>query len=158
MHAGDFREALRHSLPGIGPYTRSAVRIFSFNERDILIETNIRTALMRHFARSTLKVSDSTLLVYARKIAKKQDPRKWHWALMDYGAYLKKTGVRNNSRSVHYVKQSKFEGSLRQMRGEILRQLHAGKQPRGDERMTRALSSLARDGLIVRQKGKWRIA
>src|SRR3989344_3976492 len=148
--------------PGVGPYTRAAVRVFAFNEPEVLIETNIRTAFIHHFHSNVLqnvRISDVEILPLATLAARGQDPRTWHWALMDYGAYLKKSGVRNNSRSAHYAKQSKFEGSLRQVRGAILRQLSEGKQPRGDaSRLRLALRGLERDGLIVKEKGKWRIA
>jgi A/G-specific adenine glycosylase len=95
--------------------------------------------------------------------AKGQDPREWHWALMDYGAHLKRSGVRNNSRSAHYTKQSRFEGSLRQIRGAILRELHKNNPRLGTlsfekMRIEKALAGLAHDGLIVKEKGKWRIA
>ena len=156
-------------LPGIGPYTAAAIRVFAFNEPGILIETNIRAAFIHHFHSNVLqnvRVSDAEILPLAQKAAEGQDPRKWHWALMDYGAYLKRSGVRNNNRSAHYTKQSKFEGSLRQVRGEILRELHKGPvNPMrsdligfGKEKMKKALVGLARDGLIVKEKGKWSIA
>ena len=160
-------------LPGIGPYTAAAVRVFAFNKPDVLIETNIRAALIHHFFRGILKVRDSVVLAWAQEAADGQDPRKWHWALMDYGAYLKRSGVRNNHRSAHYTKQSKFEGSLRQMRGQILRDLMNGRKGRKGEKWEKALAGLARDGLIVKvsprligpgpKKGKparpgWRIA
>ena len=156
-------------LPGIGPYTAAAIRVFAFNEPGILIETNIRAAFIHHFHSNVLqnvRVSDAEILPLAQKAAEGQDPRKWHWALMDYGAYLKRSGVRNNSRSAHYTKQSKFEGSLRQVRGEILRELHKGPvNPMrsdligfGKEKVKKALVGLKRDGLIVKEKGKWRIA
>lgn len=148
---------------GIGPYTRDAVSVFAFNEPKVLIETNIRTVYIHHFFPHTLSVRDRALLVYAEKAAKGQDPREWHWALMDYGAHLKQSGVRNNNRSSHYAKQSKFEGSLRQVRGAILRELHRGLTsvhglPFSSEKIEEALAALARDGLIVKKKGKWRIA
>jgi len=37
------------ALPAIGPYTAGAIRAFAFDEPDIFIETNIRTALIHHF-------------------------------------------------------------------------------------------------------------
>lgn len=170
-------------LPGVGPYTANAVRVFAFNEPDVLIETNIRTAYIHHFYSSVLParaggqktaISDKEILEIAQKAAAGQDPRQWHWALMDYGAYLKKSGVRNNHQSAQYNKQSKFEGSLRQVRGAILRELHKGtsslhNRPRFNlGQMKKALESLERDGLIVEVKRsardrlalgrKWRIA
>lgn len=145
-------------LPGMGPYTASAVRVFAFDLPDILIETNVRTAYFHHFFNDKKSIRDVDLIPIATKAADGQDPREWHWALMDYGSSLKRSGVRNNAQSKHYAKQSKFEGSLRQVRGEILRQLHAGKQPKSDEQLKVALAGLERDGLIKKQKRKWRIA
>src|SRR3989344_8836846 len=34
-HKGNIRRALAHPLPGIGPYTRAAVRVFAYNEPDV---------------------------------------------------------------------------------------------------------------------------
>jgi A/G-specific adenine glycosylase len=173
--------ALR-ALSGVGDYTASAVRVFAFNEPDILIETNIRTAFIHHLFPNVKTVSDKKISTLLSKVGEGEDPRKWCWALMDYGAYLKRSGVRNNSRSAHYTKQSKFEGSLRQVRGTILRELHTDSQtgrsvyslivansgvvPKSQVR--KALAGLVRDGLIVKvrprriglgpKKGKWRIA
>ena len=148
-------------LPGIGPYTASAVRVFAFNEADILIETNIRAAYIHHFHSNVLqnvRISDVEIVPLATLAAEGQDPRKWHWALMDYGAYLKRSGVRNNHRSAHYTKQSKFEGSLRQMRGRVLRDVMQGRKGKKGRKWEKALAGLVRDGLIVKEKGKWRIA
>ena len=99
----------------------------------------------------------------AGKAAEGQDPREWHWALMDYGAHLKRSGVRNNHKSAHYTKQSKFEGSLRQVRGAILHELHKGPSSLGNlsfeqKRIENALASLARDGLVEKVKWRWRIS
>ena len=81
---------------------------------------------------------------------------------MDYGAHLKKSGVRNNVQSKHYAKQSEFKGSLREVRGAILRELHAKRAPEkllfAKLKIQSALASLSRDGLIKKEKGKWRIA
>ncbi len=167
-YGGNFRKALEHPLPGVGPYTRAAVRAFSFNEPCVLIETNIRAVYMHHFYTSVLQktsIADSEIFPLAEAAGRGQDPRTWNWALMDYGAYLKRSGVRNNVRSAHYTKQSKFEGSLRQVRGEILRRLMKGENgkkredlPAGRQEWKKALASLARDGLIVKDGNHWRIA
>ena len=42
-------------------------------------------------------------------------PRDFYAALMDYGSYLKKSGIKLNAQSKHYTKQSKFKGSARQL-------------------------------------------
>ena len=158
-------ESLR-SLPGVGDYTARAVRSFVFNEPEILIETNIRTAFIHRLFSGIPSVSDRTIKEQAEREAKGQDPRQWHWALMDYGAHLKRSGVRNNRKSLHYVRQSKFEGSSRQLRGVIVRLLQKRQNPmRSDpigfstrKRTELALRSLARDGLVANKKGGWQIA
>lgn len=156
--------ALR-ALPGIGAYTASAVRVFAHNLPDVLIETNVRTVFFHHWnelCKSDLhkqktKIADAQLLPYIHLAAEGQDPRTWNWALMDYGAYLKQSGVKLNAKSTHYTKQSKFEGSLRQMRGDILRQLQEGKQPTGDARLESALVSLEKDSMIKKTASGYRI-
>ncbi len=161
----DFMEL--RSLPGIGPYTASAVRVFAFNEPDILIETNIRAAAIHHFFPLSHTVSDRKLRTTLERAGKEQDPREWHSALMDYGTHLKKLHNNPTRRSAHYAVQTKFEGSLRQMRGAILKLLTDGshgdlalakKLSFEESRVRRALSGLKRDGLICSEKGSWRIA
>ena len=60
-------------------------------------------------------------------------PRSWYYALLDYGAYLKKTIPNPSRRSKSHVKQSRFEGSHRQKRAELLRVLLAHKDEGGAE-------------------------
>ncbi len=163
----NLKRALEHKLSGVGPYTRAAVKAFAFNESGTFIETNIRAAYIHHFFGISTNVHDREILLILKKAAEGQDPRKWHWALMDYGAHLKRSGVHNNHKSAHYTKQSKFEGSLRQVRGAILRKLQKGSRTEnamrsdliafGKRRLEKALAGLARDGLIAKEKGKWRI-
>ncbi len=148
--------AVLRTLSGMGPYTASAVRVFAFNEPDVLIETNVRTALIHHFfpisGDTISRYSDSEVLPIAKMAAKGQDPRKWHSALFDYGSYLKRNGIKINSRTRVYTKQSKFKGSLREVRGAILKAAHMGQDPESlpfsKRRIGAALVSLKRDGLI----------
>ncbi|MCE9541202.1 A/G-specific adenine glycosylase [Candidatus Kaiserbacteria bacterium] len=149
-------------LPGVGPYTKAAVRVFAFNEPHALIETNVRAAYIHHFFPDRESVSDRELMPVIEKAAKEQDPREWHWALMDYGVHIKKMHKNPARRSTSHVRQSKFEGSLRQVRGAILKAIHEGKSvqslPFDKKRKDGALVSLTRDGLIVKEKSAWRIA
>ncbi|HTR19188.1 MAG TPA: A/G-specific adenine glycosylase [Candidatus Paceibacterota bacterium] len=160
-HGGKFpREypSLR-AIPGVGQYTANAVRVFAFDESEVLVETNVRTAIIHHFLTKRTAVEDFDVEKIAAAAAIEQDPRQWHSALFDYGAHLKRNGVRTNAQSAHYVRQSKFEGSLRQIRGAVLRRLQEGKQPLGrSAKLSLALAGLRRDGLIHQVKGKWRIA
>lgn len=152
-------------LPGIGDYTAKAVRVFAFNESEILIETNVRTVFFHHFFSNWtsdvqfVHVHDKQLIPIAERVRKGQDPREWHWALMDYGADLKRRGVKLNARSAHYTKQSKFQGSLRQVRGAILRTYTEGGQindlrDRYGGKLNEACTSLVRDGLLPHVKGR----
>ncbi|MBS3128811.1 A/G-specific adenine glycosylase [Candidatus Woesearchaeota archaeon] len=107
------------ALPGIGPYTAHAILAFAFNKEVPVLDTNIRRVLIHE-----LKLKENTEPERLRKIAKeiipKNKSRIWHNALMDYGALIvtaKKTGIASLS------KQSKFEGSPRQVRGAIIRLL-----------------------------------
>lgn len=157
---------LLRKLPGVGPYTASAIRVFAFNQPDVLIETNVRAVFIQHFFPHIPIILDSEILEHAKNAAEGQDPRKWHWALMDYGVHIKKLHQNPTRKSAHYVMQSSFDGSLRQVRGAVLKLLHTGshgdlalakKLSFAQSRIHKALESLRQDGLILSEKGSWRI-
>ena len=143
------------TLPGVGDYTAKAVRVFAYNESEELIETNVRTVFFHHFFKepTSTKLSDRSILRLLEEAAEGQDPRAWHAALMDYGAHLKQSGIRVNKKSAHYIKQKKFEGSSRQVRGAILKaSLKGGSlhevQKRYPEKFAEALTSLKKENLV----------
>jgi A/G-specific adenine glycosylase len=146
-------------LPGIGAGTAGSIAAFAFNMPAVFIETNIRRVFIQHFFDDEAIVSDKELLSLVEVALDKENPREWYYALMDYGTYLAKTMPNPNRRSIHYTKQSKFEGSLRQLRGEILRQLAAGSTDFGsDERLPQVLADLQDEGFIVKEKRRYRLA
>lgn len=155
------REGLE-ALPGIGPYTAGAVAAFAYNQDVIFIETNIRTAITHHFFPKKKEVSDKEIVKILEEAYPEGKSREWYSALMDYGAYLKKSGVRINDRSKHYSKQSAFRGSLREARGAILRALAAGPAtsaklvnllgPSRRTQLTSALEAIAAEGFVIRRK------
>ena len=103
------------TLPGVGEYTASAVLAFAYNRETVMIETNIRTVVLHHCFNTEETVSDSAVhavIAQLSDIARKQkiSPRVLYTALMDYGAHLKKSGVRINSRSKGYKKQGEVRG------------------------------------------------
>ena len=116
------------ALPGIGKATAASIMAFAFNSPVVFIETNIRTVFIHFFFNDGRKVSDEELLPIVNDCLYKKNPRKWYWALMDFGTMLKKNGFDKNANSLNYVKQSRFEGSLRQKRGAILKQLSQGSK------------------------------
>lgn len=113
-------DALR-SLPGVGPYTASAVRAFAFNIPVTLVETNVRTVYLHHFFEDEEDVDEEAIQKMVSKTRDTKNPREWYWALMDYGSFLKKEHGNPNQRSKQYVKQSSFKGSNRQLRSRLLR-------------------------------------
>ena len=150
-------------LPGVGPYTARAVAAFAYNQDVVFIDTNIRTAVTHHFFSNKKQVSDKEIEKVLQSVLPKGRARDWYGALMDYGAHLKRSGVKLNARSKHYARQSKFEGSLRQVRGAILKALTANKsltstKKKYPERFELALAALAKDGLIKKKGRGWRIA
>lgn len=113
-------------LPGIGPYTAGAICAFAYNQPIVLIETNIRRVYIHHFFNDAIDVYDTEILELVNKTMDKKNPREWYWALMDYGSFLGRTlnskgkKYNPNTQSKHYIKQSKFSGSDREIRGTIL--------------------------------------
>lgn len=150
-------------LKGVGAYTAGAVAAFAFNRPEVFIETNIRSVYLFFFYPDQEKVSDAQLMPLIQATVYHQDPRRWYYALMDYGAALKKSTANPNRRSHHYSRQSRFEGSLRQARGAIVRQLSlGGNRPQALEdlaagagidlyRMQGAAESLVSEGMIMQR-------
>lgn len=160
QHRGVFPDSVKLlvALPGVGPNTAAAICAYAFNQPVVFIETNIRTIYIHHFFPNTHKVRDSELLPFITETLDQEHPREWYWALMDYGVYLKAT-VGNASRSsMHYAKQSRFEGSRRQIRGAVLKCLAGGPLSLTelskiivDDRLVSVLNDLVHESLITKQ-------
>jgi len=142
------------SIKGIGYNTAAAVMTYTYNQPYVFVETNIRTVFIHHFFNSNDVVSDEEIAELFAGVLDRENPREFLWAIMDYGSHLKRSGVKNNTQSKHYTKQSKFEGSLRQIRGQILRELQHTQSLKqiqdaiSDPRLNEALAGLEKDGLI----------
>lgn len=108
-------------LPGVGPATAAAVAAFAFGDAHPFLETNIRAAYLHHFFADRDKVDDAELLPLVSATLDRADPRTWYYALMDYGAELKRREGNPSRRSRHHAKQSPFEGSRRQVRARALK-------------------------------------
>jgi A/G-specific adenine glycosylase len=153
------------TLKGVGPYTAGAVCAFSYNIPIPLIETNIRTVFFHHLYHDDVLASDAELLSISKACLDRKNPREWFWALMDYGSSLKEKGVRTNSRSKHYVKQSKFKGSDREVRGAIVRVLTGVPCASEKEiqkqttlplvKISAQLSKLKKEGIVHYKNKKW---
>jgi A/G-specific adenine glycosylase len=157
------------ALPGVGPYTASAVLAFAYNVATPLIETNVRTVYIHHFFPDALAVPDSDLLPIIERTLDVENPREWYAALMDYGSHLKVSVGNKSQRSKHHAKQSTFVGSNRQIRGVIVRQLATEKSSVSAAQIRTALGAfevvriqvqldhLVREGMVVYTKRKYQL-
>ena len=143
-------------LPGVGPNTAGAILNYAFNQATVFIETNVRTVYFHHYFPEGDKVSDTQLHPLIERTLDQENPREFYWALMDYGSWLKRQGAGKINQSRHYKKQSALAGSVREIRGQIIRELAAGDMTHDqlqravtvDERFERALAGVVRDGLV----------
>jgi A/G-specific adenine glycosylase len=155
-------------LPGIGKATASAIASFAFNQPTVFLETNIRRVFLHFFFHDRSNVPDSELLPLVEKSLDQSEPRRWYYALMDYGAMLKKEVVNPNRRSLHYQRQKPFEGSHRQLRGLIIRTIlqspevtesalikNLEKEP---EKIKDALEQLQKEGFIRKKRNTYSIS
>lgn len=157
-------EALMH-LPGVGPYTARAVAAFAWNEDVVLVETNLRTAILHHFFPRKRRVTDEEILQVLARAHPKGRSREWHAALMDYGAHLKRQGLRTNAKVRGYRTQAPLRGSTREARGALLKELAKGPRRKarllgllGDDRRPQVeeqLAVLLAERLVVRSGGSY---
>lgn len=148
-------------LPGVGPNTAGAILAYAYNQPIIFIETNVRTVYFHHYFTDGDKISDTELRDILEETIDKKNPREFYWALMDYGSWLKQNGLGRIRQSKHYKKQSALKGSVREIRGQIIRVLTKGDLSMDalkvsvmyDERFDTAVQGLVRDGLVVDTKG-----
>lgn len=141
---------------GFGPNTARAIFVYTYNEPNVFIETNIRTVYINYFFGNRETVSDEEILKKLTETIDKDNPREFYWGLMDYGAFLKKHGMGSLTKSKSYKKQSPFAGSLRELRGKIIKlvsgcdtmtvsKLEVVLQ---DDRLVNALQQLEKEQLI----------
>lgn len=151
-------EELRR-LPMIGKNTAASIAAFAWNRPTIFIETNIRRVYIHHFFPEHEKVRDRDLLPLIELTLDRENSREWYYALMDYGVYLKGKVPNPNTRSTAYRRQSAFEGSRRQLRGKVLRELEGGEwlEPAAlaertgfaYEQVLESVEALRREGFLV---------
>ncbi len=159
--------ALLVELPGIGPYTAAAVCAFAFGLPLPLIETNVRRVFLHFFFAGREGVNDREILPLVEATLDRGDPRSWYCALMDFGVMLKGRVANPNARSAHYVRQSRFENSNRQIRGRLLAYLaereratlgELGRElPFASERIALSLAQLAAEGLVACEAEEYRL-
>ncbi len=145
-------------VPGIGPYTSSAVQAFAANKDTIVVDTNIRRIFIHEFSLPE-STPDKEIEELAAKVLPRGNSRDWYNALMDYGSQVltaRKTGIKSKTQ------QSKFEGSDRQARAKIVRHLLANKKATApelqqicdisQERFQKIAAKLIKDDVIAIQQ------
>lgn len=166
--------------PFIETNIRSVYIFFFFNENSPLLQQDDENGPETHVSddggiipvKADERVSDARILRLVADSMPSADvisAREWFYALMDYGAMLKKKTVNPNRRSSSYTRQSRFEGSVRQARGVILRQLVKNKETSLSlsqiqkieyidiERLEKAAELLCAESLIIRDGDLYRI-
>ncbi len=160
--------ATLRTFPGIGPATAGALAAFAFNQPVVFIETNIRRVFLHFFFPGRSGVTDQEILPLVDQTLDRRRPRPWYYALMDYGAMLKRAAPNPNRRSAHHQRQAPFAGSDRQIRGLILKALletpalslaalikAVGKSP---ARTTRLIHILIKEGFLEQEGPRFRLA
>jgi A/G-specific adenine glycosylase len=172
------------SLPGIGPYTASAVASIAYGRRIAAVDTNVRRVVAR-FALGTepADASSRNLAAAAAAWIDADDPGGWNQALMDLGREIcrplplcaacpvmadcrfRAVGA-TPRRPVR--RQTPFEGSMRQTRGlvlDLLRRQGSIPEARISSMLARdagsvavAIDGLVRDGIVHRTSGQIRLA
>ena len=180
--------AALEALPGIGPATAAGIRAFAFDLPGVYLETNVRTVFLHELYPNAESVPDRELVPLVRDTCPpdasdpEDDPRTWYYALLDYGAYLKRTVPNPSRRSRGHTRQSRFEGSHRQKRAELLRvllahrgdeaggadfetifqelvsaELQAGRSAIGEPDVRALLDELEREGFCHNDSGIWHV-
>jgi A/G-specific adenine glycosylase len=135
--AGDGWPADLTELPGVGAYTAAAIKRFAWDHDVLPRDTNVNRVLERTGG-SFGPAAAEALMDLGREVCLARVPRCGDCPL----------AAQCPSRGRRYEplrKRSRFEGSFRQRRAEVLRLVAAG---RSEELDADAVSSLARDGLV----------
>jgi A/G-specific adenine glycosylase len=153
------------TLPGIGPYTASAICAFAYDTFAYpVLETNIRTVLIEYFHMGEDKVHDGVLYddidrLVSYKEIQKIGAREFYYALMDFGAYLKSQNISHNKKSAHHTVQSAYKGSTRELRAKVLFAVTHRKELPEDTRLEKILEQLIKEKYIKAEKnGKYSLA
>lgn len=169
------------ALQGIGPYTARAVAAFAFGERHPVVDTNTRRVIARAIEGQALAGAPSTardLAAMAELLpADPAEARAFNAGAMELGATVCTAraprcdacpvATRCAWRAAGYPEptaprprtQARFEGSDRQVRGLVMRELRAAHHPLTREELAtvwsdeaqldRAIAGLLADGLAV---------
>jgi A/G-specific adenine glycosylase len=144
-------------LPGIGPYTAAAIACFAFGAQIAAPDTNARRVLERAFPGTDVPPPpgraydwNQALFDLGREVCIARTPR--------CGACPLAAGCPSRGQTYAPLRrQTRFEGSFRQRRARLLREIAAGDGVPERECDAEALVSLVRDGLAEVSDGEARL-
>jgi A/G-specific adenine glycosylase len=169
------------ALPGVGPYTARAVAAFAYGVRTPVVDTNVRRVLARALggqaepgpartrrdlaemdailptAPERARLTNAGAMELGQTICTARSPRCEECPLADLCAW--RAAAYPDYEGARVPRQKKYEGSDRQVRGVILRELRAADLPVAADtiaalwpdaaQLERALAGLLRDGLVT---------
>jgi len=176
-------QAALRALPGVGPYTAAAVASLAFAEPVAVVDTNVRRVMARFaLGMDAADAQEVAIEREAERLLDREDPGAWNSAVMDLGREVcrqasPRCAVCPLASECRFLasgtqpkklgrRQSTFEGSFRQVRGRVMKQLvaQAGMAPDSQggatiaslsretgvsaDRVTAAVAALADDGLV----------
>jgi A/G-specific adenine glycosylase len=133
-------------LPGVGEYTAAALKRFALGEPVLPVDTNVQRVLDRTGGSFGPEAAEA-LMDLGREVCLARVPR---CGICPLAEQCPSRGRRYEPKR----KQSRFEGSFRQRRGETLRLVAAGRASELDQE---AAASLERDGLVEIEAGLARL-
>jgi A/G-specific adenine glycosylase len=150
-------------LPGVGPYTAAALGSFAWDAPMAAVDTNVRRVIER---RDGERRTPRALARRAAELVPEGRAAAWNQAMMELGATVCRPRrpscgecpLQAGCAGPHALapparrRGERFEDSDRWARGRLLAALVDGAPPPAlePERRERALTGLARDGLVVR--------
>lgn len=171
------------SLPGVGPFTAAIVLSFGYGADAAAIDTNIVRVIGRavHGAlQPALELKDADIAASAERLLPPGEALRWNPALMDFGAAVCTPRPKCGECTIAHLcrarprfaagerarpvrAQPAFQGSKRQIRGEIMRMLReaaaeedeliasaASRLSVSEAAAREALETLLADGLLSR--------
>jgi A/G-specific adenine glycosylase len=174
------------SLPGVGPYTASAVASFAYGQPVAVLDTNVGRVLARALVNRRLGPSEAKAL--ASELLPRTNSATFNQAMLDLGAqfcratprcagcpvathcaWRQRGGEDPAPQSAGVSRpQPPFDGSNRQLRGRVLNALRDGPHSRRQlvrnlvdvtaSRRDEVLAGLVRDGLIAHRAQTFALA
>jgi A/G-specific adenine glycosylase len=144
------------ALPGVGTYVAAAVRCFALEQPVLPIDVNVRRVLRRRFPGGVDSSGDpwrtgQALMEFGQRICTAR-PRCAECPVSDGCA-----GVDADPKRLSRRPRQRFDGSLRQRRGQLLRRVIADGAVSAANADPEAAAGLAQDGLVLVVDG-WLLA